>query len=168
MDLFIQPQIRHPRCHLTFHLKFLGPHPQALHNPNVILKIANSVVQYFYLILMMISVNCNQHPNIICNFLIADFPSSSLRHEDRPYNDNTESDENSVTEVDHVHRVNINTHGQKFSLELSPIQHLLSKRSALESTWFADGYPNNVSYTLSPKVSKHTLFLLWKLLRISR
>lgn len=66
----------------------------------------------------------------------------------------TESISDIETDIDHFHRVNINTHGRKLNLELSPIQHLLSKRSAFENTWFADAYPNNVSYTPSPKVSK--------------
>ena len=75
------------------------------------------------------------------------FPNDSVD------NDNKESEEMLEPEPDHIHRVKINTHGRKLDLELSPIQHLLSKRSALnENTWFADGYPSNVSYTPSPKV----------------
>ena len=74
---------------------------------------------------------------------------------------NTESvEETEELDVDHIHRVNINTHGRKLNLELSPIQHLLSKRSALENTWYADGYPNNVSYTPSPKVCTYVFQLL--------
>ena len=66
----------------------------------------------------------------------------------------TESIRDIESDIDHFHRVNINTHGRKLNLELSPIQHLLSKRSAFENTWFADAYPNNVSYTPSPKVCR--------------
>ena len=96
---------------------------------------------------------------MVYNYLTVNSSSSSSSFsEDQTDTGKTESVEE--TEVDHVHRVNINTHGRKFNLELSPIQHLLSKRSALENTWFADGYPNNVSYTPSPKVSKnHNIFI---------
>ena len=35
MALFIHPQIRYHRCHLTLHLNFLGPHTHPHHPQNV-------------------------------------------------------------------------------------------------------------------------------------
>ena len=66
--------------------------------------------------------------------------------------DRTASPVDTEIEADHIHNVNVHTHGRRFNLELSPIEHLLSKRSALENVWYADGYPTNVSYTPGPKV----------------
>ena len=99
------------------------------------------------------------HKNLLQNIFIillslvnsspSPYPTESIENDDKESID----EELVEPEPDHIHRVKINTHGRKLSLKLSPIQHLVSKRSALEdNTWFADGYPSNVSYTPSPKV----------------
>ena len=88
--------------------------------------------------------------------LIRSFYSNKKHQNDSIETDNQDSfeDMSETEEPDHIHRVKINTHGRKLNLKLTPIQHLLSKRSALDdNTWFADGYPSNVSYTPSPKVN---------------
>ena len=87
------------------------------------------------------------------------FPNGSIETD----NQDSFEDMSETEEPDHIHRVKINTHGRKLNLKLTPIQHLLSKRSALDdNTWFADGYPSNVSYTPSPKVN--SIFLMFTIL----
>ena len=159
MDQLIHPyQLKcfhhHHRCHHpTLHLSLLGPHQlhrYHLHVRSIYLmllilikgflfsQIHNNLLQNIWIILLSL-VNSSPSP----------YPNESIENDDKESID----EELVEPEPDHIHRVKINTHGRKLSLKLSPIQHLVSKRSALEdNTWFADGYPSNVSYTPSPKV----------------
>ena len=153
MALFIHPQIRYHRCHSTLHLNFLGPHTHPHHPQNVRFNLSITDVRWKYSIH---DTTWNNKHSINHYFFSANSSSSSpiVLTDELSGTGSTESISDIETDIDHFHRVNINTHGRKLNLELSPIQHLLSKRSAFENTWFADAYPNNVSYTPSPKVSK--------------
>ena len=58
----------------------------------------------------------------------------------------------SASGLDDVHRVNLETHGRQYRLELKPNHHLVPLEREID-LWYADAFPTNVSYSPVAKVS---------------
>ena len=58
----------------------------------------------------------------------------------------------SASGLDDVHRVNLETHGRQYRLELKPNHHLVPLERDID-LWYADAFPTNVSYSPVERVS---------------